>query len=101
MPLLYKPFSIVAKILGKKAGKAAFANVWAKVGDGEGPPAANAGQRPVLSVFWTAALEAAILAGVGAVIDQLVARVFHYLIGGWPGKHVKPDDAAEPADSVA
>ena len=86
MGVLYKPFSIIAKMLGKRAGRAAFANVWEQVGDGDGPPASNAGYRPVTSVFWTAALQAAVLAGVGAVIDQMAARVFHQLFGAWPGK---------------
>ncbi len=90
MGVLYKPFSIVAKMLGKRAGRTAFANVWAQVGDQAGPPAANAGYRTVVSVFWTAALQAAILAGVGAVIDQLTARVFHQLFGAWPGKAMGP-----------
>ncbi len=90
MAVLYKPFSIIAKMLGKRAGRATFANVWAQVGDGEGPPASNAGYRGILSVFWTAALQAAVLAGVGAVIDQMVARVFHQLFGAWPGKPMGP-----------
>ncbi len=98
MGVLYKPFSIIAKLIGKRAGRAAFANLWSQVGDGAGPPAANAGYRPALSVFWTAALQAAVLAGVGAVIDQLAARVFHQLFGAWPGKPVEPADPASPLD---
>jgi hypothetical protein len=93
MGVLYKPFSIVAKMLGKRAGRAAFDNVWAQVGDGEGPPASNAGYRSIPAVFGTAALQAAVLAGVGAVIDQLAARVFHQIFGAWPGK---PVPGAEP-----
>jgi hypothetical protein len=95
MGVLYKPFSIVAKMLGKRVGRTAFANVWSQVGDGEGPPASNAGHRSVLSVFWTAALQAAVLAGVGAVIDQLTARVFHQLFGAWPGKPMPEPEPAE------
>jgi hypothetical protein len=101
MGILYKPFSVVAKMLGKRAGSAAFANVWAKVGDGEKPPAANAGHRNLPSVFWTAALQAAILAGVGAVIDQLAARFFHHLFGAYPGKPVQPAAEPPPLDVVA
>jgi hypothetical protein len=98
MGVLYKPFSIIAKLLGKRAGRAAFANVWSQVGDGKGPPASNAGYRSVVSVFFTAALQAAVLAGVGAVIDQMAARVFHQLFGAWPGKPAEPADEAFQLD---
>ena len=98
MGVLYKPFSIIAKLVGKRVGRAAFANVWSQVGDGEGPPASNAGYRSVLSVFFTAALQAAVLAGVGAVIDQYAARVFHQLFGAWPGKPPEPTDDASTLD---
>jgi hypothetical protein len=98
MGVLYQPFSIIARILGKRAGRTAFANLWAEVGDGERPPKSNAGHRSYPAVFLTAALEAAVLAGVGAVADQLVARVFHHLFGAWPGKPVEPADA--PVDAA-
>jgi hypothetical protein len=86
MSVLYKPFSIVASLLGKRVGKKAVSDVWARVGSGEGPPPSNAGYRPLPSVFATGALQAAILAGTGAVVDQLVARAFHQLFGAWPGR---------------
>jgi hypothetical protein len=102
MGVLYQPFSIIARILGKRAGRTAFANLWAEVGDGERPPKSNAGHRSYPAVFLTAALEAAVLAGVGAVADQLVARVFHHLFGAWPGKPVQGADVpAQAADPVA
>ncbi len=53
------------------------------------------------SVFWTAALQAAVLAGVGAVIDQIAARVFHQLFGAWPGKPPEPVDPPEFARDPA
>jgi hypothetical protein len=97
MGVLYKPFSIIAKIVGKKAGRTAFANLWSQFGDGERPPKSNAGRRSYPSVFLTAAVEAAVLAGAGAVMDQLAARGFHQLFGAWPGTPVEPSDSAEPA----
>jgi hypothetical protein len=100
MGVLYKPFSIIAKMISKRAGSAAFANLWAKVGDGERPPASNAGPRSVVSVFWTAALQAAVLAGTAAVIDQMIARFFHHLFGAWPGKPVPPAAEAPPLDAT-
>jgi hypothetical protein len=96
MGFLYKPLGIIARLVGKRAGRTAFSGLWAKVGDGEGPPAANAGYRPLSSVFLTAALEAAVLAGVGAVIDQLFGRFFHQLIGAWPNPPQPPTEDARP-----
>ncbi len=93
MKLFYKPFGIIAGILGKRVGKQAFAGVWARLGTGERPPASNAGPRSYGSVFFTAALQAAILAGVGAVMDQMFARAFHHLFGAWPGKLNEPAEA--------
>lgn len=100
MGLLYKPFSIIAKLLSKRAGGAAFASVWANLGDGERPPAANASRRSLTSVFWTSALQAAILAGIAGVIDQLIARVFHQIFGAWPGRPVQPAGQQPPLDKV-
>jgi hypothetical protein len=95
MKVLYKPFAIIASILGKRAGKQAFAGVWARLGYGEKPPASNVGPRGLPSVFFTAALQAAILAGTGAMMDQLFARAFHHLFGAWPGKLEQPDETAD------
>lgn len=100
MGVLYKPFSIVAGMLAKRTGNAAFANIWSQFGDGERPPATNAGHRNLLSVFTTAALQAAILAGIGAVIDQLAARAFHQLFGAWPGKPEQPASETPPLNAT-
>jgi hypothetical protein len=84
--VLYTPFKILAGLIARRAGQAALANLWATVSDGSPPPPAHTSRRPLGTVFFTAALQAAILAGIGAVIDQLAARSFHHLFGAWPGK---------------
>ena len=86
MKFVYKPFSLVARSVATKLGKAAFDSVWAKVGDGHPPPPPTAGRFNIAKVAGTAALEAATMAAIGATIDQLTARSFHYLIGAWPEK---------------
>ena len=86
MKLVYKPFSIFAHQLAARAGKAAFGAIWNRVGPGEAPPAPTAGRLNLVYVAGSAALEAATMAAVGAVADQLSARVFHHLIGAWPQK---------------
>jgi hypothetical protein len=102
MKVLYKPLGMIAKLVGRRAGRTAFRGVWERVGDTDYPPAPNAGYRPLSSVFFTAALEAAVLAGVGAVCDQLAGRVFHQLVGAWPNEPLphpdgEPDLAKAPA----
>jgi hypothetical protein len=104
MKLLYKPFSIVAKIIGKRVGKTAFAHVWAQVADSERPPSPSDYHESLVFVAGAAALEAATLAAVGAIIDQLSARAFHHLFGAWPGKPAEPHEADvldAPADAPA
>ena len=97
MGVLYKPFSILARMLAKRMGQAAVSDLWGRVGDSAGPPPPNAGRRPLGSVFATAAVQAAILAGVGAVVDQLAARAFHQIFGAWPGKPVELEASDAPA----
>jgi hypothetical protein len=95
MKFLYKPFGIIAGIVGAKIGQNAFKAVWSKVDDGEPPKPTNedAGLPKVVAA---SALEAATLAAVGAAVDRLSMRWFHYLTGIWPGdKHSAQDSAAE------
>jgi hypothetical protein len=106
MKLLYKPFEIAAKMVGKRIGKTAFAKLWERLGDPAGPPKPTTGRQELATLAGAAAVEAATLAAVGAVIDQLAARVFHHLFGAWPGKQPaagEGDDAdsASPAAAVA
>jgi hypothetical protein len=80
---VYKPFQLVAHSVATKLGKSAFHTVWGRVGEGEQP---TAGHVSLPRVAAAAALEAATMAAVGAVVDQLTARSFHHLIGAWPEK---------------
>lgn len=95
--VLYTPFKILAGLLARRAGQAALTDIWATFADGTPPPPAHTSRRPLGAVFFTAAVQAAILAGVGAVIDQLAARSFHHLFGAWPGKAPATADPVDPA----
>jgi hypothetical protein len=96
MKLLYKPFAIVAGIVGTKLGKRAFKGLWAKIGDSPAPPAATAGDAPLVKVAAGAALEAATMAAIAATVDRLSARSFRHIFGVWPErtKPAPPDDTA-------
>ena len=97
MKLLYKPFAIVAGVVGTKLGKRAFKSLWAQLDDSPEPPEATSGQAPLLKVASGAALEAATMAAIAAVVDRLSAQWFHHLFGAWPSKPPKPAEDAEAA----
>jgi hypothetical protein len=97
MKLLYKPFGIVAGLIGAKVGHNLFKRVWARVDDGE-PPKAGTEEASLGKVVAAQALEAATLAGAAAAVDRMSMRWFHYLTGIWPGeKPPEPDGvSADP-----
>jgi hypothetical protein len=92
MKFLYKPFGIIAGVIGAKIGQNVFKSVWAKVDQSE-PPRPTEQEASLGKVVAASALEAATLAGVGAAVDRLGMRWFHYLTGIWPGD--KPPDQAD------
>jgi Protein of unknown function (DUF4235) len=89
MKLLYKPFALIAGIIGARLGRAVFKQLWAQVDDGD-PPSLKTPDASLGKVVGAQALEAATLAGVGAAVDRASRRSFQYLVGIWPGD--KPTD---------
>jgi hypothetical protein len=85
MRILYKPFAIVAGVIGARLGQNLFKTLWAKIDSSE-PPAPTASDASLPKVVGAAALEAATMAGVAAAVDRASARWFHYLTGIWPEK---------------
>jgi Protein of unknown function (DUF4235) len=85
MKLLYKPFGIIAGLIGSRIAKAIFKALWSRVDQGEPPKPTTAGAS-FPKVVGAAALEAATLAGVGAAVDRAGAEAFRYLTGIWPGE---------------
>jgi uncharacterized membrane protein YeaQ/YmgE (transglycosylase-associated protein family) len=65
MKLLYKPFGIIAGVIGAKVGQRLFKAIWSKIDDAE-PPPPTAGDAPLGKAVGAAALEAAALAGAKA-----------------------------------
>jgi hypothetical protein len=98
MKLLYKPFGIIAGVIGAKLGQSIFKTLWARIDGGE-PPAPKTEDASLAKVVTAQALQAATLAGAGAAVDRLSMRWFHYLTGIWPGdKPARESDGdAEPA----
>jgi hypothetical protein len=89
MKILYKPFGIIAGLIGARIAKSVFSAIWARI-DRDAPPKPTTEEASLPKVVGAAALEAATMAGIGAAVDRLGARVFHHLTGIWPGeKHAE------------
>lgn len=97
MKLLYKPFGIVAGIVGAKLGQSLFKSVWTKFDEAE-PPRPKTEEASLGKVVVASAVEAAMLAGIGAAVDRMVMRWFHYLTGIWPGDTPEDTASARAAD---
>ncbi len=85
MKLLYKPFAIISSVIASRVGKGIFKAVWSRI-DSADPPPPSAADAGLGKVVGAAALEAATMAGVGAMADRASARTFQYLTGYWPGE---------------
>ena len=84
MKILYKPFGIIASLIGARIAKAVFSSLWSRIDEQE-PPKPTTEEASFPKVVGAAALEAATVAGIGAAVDRAGARAFHYLTGIWPG----------------
>jgi len=96
MKLLYKPFSIVSRVLGARVGRQAFTTLWDGITDSP-KPSPNDPEAGLLKITGSAALEAATLAASAALFNQLSSRLFHYLFGVWPDKGRGDDEQQLPA----
>jgi Protein of unknown function (DUF4235) len=85
MKILYKPFGIIASLIGARIATAIFKALWSRIDD-EAPPKPTTAEASFPKVVGAAVLEAATMAGVGAVVDRVGARAFHHLTGIWPGE---------------
>jgi Protein of unknown function (DUF4235) len=91
MKILYKPFGIIAALIGAKIARGIFQTLWSRI-DTDAPPSPTTEDASFPKVVGAAALEAATMAAVGAAIDRASARTFHHLTGIWPGPRRESDD---------
>lgn len=94
MKILYKPFGIVASLVGAKIAHSVFKVLWSRI-DEEEPPKPTTADVSFPKVVGSAALEAATVAAIGAAVDRASARTFHHLTGIWPGEPRKPRQPEE------
>ncbi|MGN6170797.1 MAG: DUF4235 domain-containing protein [Solirubrobacteraceae bacterium] len=91
MKVLYKPFAVIAGIVGAKLGERMFRVVWAKVDSGD-PPKPTLREAPTGKVVVAAALQAAAHSSAKAATSRATAQSFHYLTGFWPGDEAKAEE---------
>ncbi len=95
MKILYKPFALIAALIGARIGRSVFKSLWSKVDADESPPEPTVEEASLGKVVAAAALEAATLAAVAAIADRASARTFQHLTGYWPGKKTQDEDEDE------
>jgi Protein of unknown function (DUF4235) len=96
MKLLYKPVSLVVKVLGGTLAGLIFKRVWKlAAGEADAPKATDA-RRGWREILLAAALQGAIFAVVHAAVDRIAAEGTRKLTGFWPG-----DGAADRAAGTA
>jgi hypothetical protein len=89
MKLIYKPFGIIAGILGGLVAKKLFEFIWSKF-DEEEPPKPTTEETNWPKVLAAAAVEGVTFKVTRAAVDRAGAQGFNYLTGVWPGEH-RPD----------
>ncbi len=94
MKILYKPFGIIASLIGAKIANSIFKVIWSRI-DEEAPPKPTAADVSIQKVVGSAALKAATMAAVGAAVDRASARTFQHLTGIWPGERPEPKQPEE------
>jgi hypothetical protein len=81
----YKPFGIVAGILGGLLASAVVKRVWRAVRGDDEVPSSTDRERGWKEVLPAAALEGAVFAAVKAAVDRGGAVAFQRMTGAWPG----------------
>jgi hypothetical protein len=84
--LLYKPWGMLAGVIGGAVAAALFKRVWKAVSGEVEAPTATDRRRGWLEVVLAAALEGAVYGAAKAFVDRGAAAGFEKATGQWPGK---------------
>lgn len=85
MKALYRPFGMLASVLGGVLAGALFKKIWKAVTDEEEAPAAKQGQHGWKEILPAAALQGAVFGFVKAAVDRGGLKGFEKLTGVWAG----------------
>jgi hypothetical protein len=85
MKLLYKPWGMLAGVIGGSIAGALFKRLWRVLSGEDVAPTATDRSRGWLEVVVAAALEGAVYGAVKAFVDRGGAAGFEKATGTWPG----------------
>jgi hypothetical protein len=91
MKLLYKPFGLLASVIGGLVAGALFKRTWALVAHEDKAPKASERDRSWHEVVAAAAIQGAVFGGVKALVDRGGATGYERVTGVWPGKEKSKD----------
>lgn len=84
--ILYRPWGLVASMLGGLVASQIFHKVWAKVDpESSDPPTPLQSEYSFPKILAAAAVQGAIFTVVRAVINRAGAKAFERWTGEWPG----------------
>ena len=83
--LAYKPFGLIASVLGGLLAGAAFKRLWRAITHEQDSPDATDRDRGWGEILAAAAIEGAVYGGVKAAVDRAGATGFARATGTWPG----------------
>jgi hypothetical protein len=89
--LVYKPFGLIASVLGGIVAGMIFRRVWGAVGQQDEAPRATDEAKGWGEVLVAAAAQGAVFGGVKALVDRAGATGFAHLTGAWPGRAARAD----------
>lgn len=94
LKLVYKPFGILASVLGGVLAGTLFKQLWKVAGGKNDAPDAKDLDASWKEVLVSAAVQGAIFGGVKALVDRAGATGFARATGAWPGNTEPRDKAA-------
>ncbi|MGN6607499.1 MAG: DUF4235 domain-containing protein [Jatrophihabitans sp.] len=86
MKALYKPFGLLASVLGGLLASALFGRLWKAITGDDEKPKPTDHDRSWGEVLTAAALQGAVYGGVKALLDRAGAAGFARATGAWPGE---------------
>lgn len=87
----YKPFGLIASVLGGLLASALFSRLWRAIAHEEGSPDATDRDRGWGEILTSAALQGAVFGTVKALVDRAGATGFERATGTWPGTTSEDD----------
>ena len=91
MRFFYKLFARITGGFAARIGKVVFKALWSRI-DHEDPPKPGRLDASLAKVLAGAVLEAATMAGIGAIVERATASTFSYLFGISPEPKEKKKD---------